>query len=137
MKFKGDILIIFVTIILVAVEGLPLEHYLPFFRHIRNDRNSVITDYFNIGLSYIEIVAFLASLHGMTLSLRQLKRILRHLRLGRRLNRSNVGDVLDAVMQELNGSGSIIGYRAMHQRLRNNYGLVVTRETVRQVSRCC
>jgi hypothetical protein len=63
-----------------------------------------------------------------------LKRILRHLRqLGRRLNRSNVGDVLDAVMQELNGSGSIIGYRAMHQRLRNNYGLVVTRETVRQV----
>ena len=55
MKFKGDILIIFVTIILVAVEGLPLEHYLPFFRHIRNDRNSVITDYFNLGLSYIEI----------------------------------------------------------------------------------
>jgi hypothetical protein len=86
------------------------------------------TDYFNLGLSYIEIVAFLASFHGVTLSVSQLKRILRHLHLGRRLNRRNIGLVLDAVMQELNGSGSIIGYRAMHQRLRNNYGLVVTRE---------
>ena len=85
------------------------------------------------GLSYHEIAAFLASFHDVLLSVRQVKRILRRLGLRRRLNQSDVGDVLHAVMHELNGSGSIVGYRAMHQRIRNNHGLVVTRETVRQV----
>ena len=112
-----------------------MEHYLPLFRPVWNDRNSLITDYSNLGLSYHEIAAFLASFHDVILSVRQVKRILRRLGLRRRLNQSDVGDVLHAVMHELNGSGSIVGYRAMHQRIRNNHGLVVTRETVRQVLR--
>ena len=94
-----------------------MEHYLPLFRPVWNDRNSLITDYFNLGLSYHEIAAFLASFHDVILSVRQVKRILRRLGLRRRLNQSNVGDVLHAVMHELNGSGSIVGYRAMHQRI--------------------
>ena len=108
---------------------------MPLFCPVWNDRNSLITDYFNLGLSYHEIAAFLASFHDVILSVRQVKRILRRLGLRRRLNQSDVGDVLHAVMHELNGSGSIVGYRAMHQRIRNNHGLVVTRETVRHVLR--
>ena len=35
--------------------------------------------------------------------------------------------------EELRGSGSIIGYRAMHQRLTTDHELIVTRNIVRQV----
>ena len=70
-----------------------MEHYLPLFRPVWNDRNSLITDYFNLGLSYHEIAAFLASFHDVILSVRQVKRILRRLGLRRRLNQSDVGDV--------------------------------------------
>ncbi|XP_068738529.1 uncharacterized protein, partial [Montipora capricornis] len=35
--------------------------------------------------------------------------------------------------EELSGSGSCIGYRQMHQRLRNDHRLVVSRETTRTV----
>ena len=127
--------IFFSSIYLLAAEAHPLGHYLPFFQAVLNDRNSVITSYFNLGLSYTEIAAFLASFHGVVLSVRQLKRILRRLGLPRRLNPSDVGDVLNAIIYELNGSGSIVGYRAMHQRMRDNHGVIVTRETVRQVLR--
>lgn len=37
------------------------------------------------------------------------------------------------IENELRGSGSIIGYRAMHQRLTIEHGLNVTRNVVRQV----
>ncbi len=113
---------------LERVEGVPFGHYLPIFRPVGNGRNAIITKYFNLGHSYPEIVAFLASFHGVMLSVHQLKRILRRLGLGRRLllllllKKSDVEDVHDAVMQELNGSGSTVGYRAMHQRFRDNRG---------------
>ena len=127
--------VIFLSIYLLTAEAHPLGHYLPLFQTVLNDRNSVITSYFNLGLSYTEIAAFLASFHGVVLSVRQLKRILRRLGRRRRLNPSDAGDVLNAIICELSGSGSIIGYRAMHQRMRDNHGLIVTRETVRQVFR--
>lgn len=90
-------------------------------------------EYFHLGFSYMEILAFLASCHGVALSIRQLKRILRRHGLGRRVNGSEVEDVFHAMEQELNGSGSTIGYRAMHQRIRNDHSLVVSRETVREM----
>ena len=39
--------------------------------------------------------------------------------------------VIALIEKELKGSGSLIGYQQMHQRLRVDYGLVVSRETVR------
>ena len=39
--------------------------------------------------------------------------------------------VITAIESELNGSGSCVGYRQMHQRMQGKYGFAVARETVR------
>ena len=50
----------------------------------------------------------------------------------RQKKKSQRSEVTIAVIEkELEGSGSFIGYRQMHQRLRVDYGLVVSKETVR------
>ena len=51
----------------------------------------------------------------------------------RRGQASDMSVIVQAVEEELNGSGSIIGYRSMHQRLTAEHRLIVTRNTVRQV----
>ena len=38
-------------------------------------------------------------------------------------------EVIVAIEYELSGSGNFVGYRQMHQRLRNDYGIIVDRET--------
>ena len=96
-----------------------------------SDRNSLIECYFNLGLDYSEIINFLLLVHGIRLSVRQLKRVLFSKGSCRRKNHSDIEEVIAAVERELDGSGSLIGYRQMHQRLRVDYGLVVSRETVR------
>ena len=40
-------------------------------------------------------------------------------------------NVITAIKSELNGSGSCVGYRQMHQRMKVKYGFAVARETVR------
>ena len=95
------------------------------------DRDSLIECYFSLGLSYSEILSFLLLFHGIRISIRQLKRILFSKGLRRRRNHSELREIIAAVEREFEGSGSLIGYRQMHQRLRIDYGLVVSRETVR------
>ena len=41
--------------------------------------------------------------------------------------------IVSAVEREICGSGSSISHRLMHQRLRNDYGLVVDKEIVRLI----
>ena len=47
-------------------------------------REILLRKYFNLGFSYMEILLFLSKFHGIMLSLRQLKRLLRAMRLRRR-----------------------------------------------------
>jgi hypothetical protein len=108
-----------------------LNNYLPFHQGIDLERDELIERYFKLGLKYKEICLFLLSLHGIEISVRHLKRILRQRQLGRRRNPSSPNDVYEALHEEIEGSGSSIGYRSMHQRLRNCHDLVVSRETVR------
>ena len=96
-------------------------------------RDEVIQTYFNLGFKAQEIVLFLVSVYGIRISLRHLKRILRRLGCSRRRFQSNLDEIVEAVEKELKGSGSLLGYRAMHQRLLNQYGLFTTREVVRHV----
>ena len=56
------------------------------------------------------------------MSSRQLRRILRC--------EYDIVEILNSIETELEGSGNSIGYRQMHQRLRNDYGLIVHKETV-------
>ena len=96
-------------------------------------RTDLIKHYFSLGLQYSEILAFLLSFHGIQLSLRQLRRILRREGLRGRKDHSDIEQVINAIETELEGSGNRIGYRQMHQRLRNDYGFVVQKEIVREI----
>ncbi|XP_068698743.1 uncharacterized protein [Montipora foliosa] len=130
----------FVLVILFTVAlrtstcaGVRLPNYIPTLQDYSGRRNDIIENYFHLGLEYSEILLFLGLFHGITLSLRQLKRLLKAKGLGRRRNPSDLREVHQAVEEELRGSGSNIGYRQMTQRLVNDYRLVVDRETVREL----
>ena len=99
----------------------------------RLDRNSLIEHYFHLGFDYCEILGFLLLCHGIQISLRQLKRILSSNGLFRRRAYSSPRQVITAVERELRGSGSFLGYRQMHQRLRCQYGFTVDRESGRLI----
>ena len=114
--------------------GAVIPSYLPVIsiQHVHGpeNRNILIESYFNLGFGYEEIVGFFVLCHGIRLSLRQLKRILKGLNLKRRSNRYDMEEVIVAIEYELSGSGNFVGYRQMHQRPRNDYGIIVDRETV-------
>ena len=114
-------------------ESVRLPNYIPTLQVHPGGRNDIVESYFRLGIDYTEILLYLVFFHGITLSLRQLKRVLKAKGLGRRRRPSDAREVCQAVEEELSGSGSNIGYRQMTQRLVNDYGLVVDRETVREL----
>ena len=131
MKFIN----IFVLVVICTASTAVLPNYSPAIRNNALTREEIIENYFNLGLTASEIALFLVSVHGIRISLRHLKRILRQLGCTRHRHPSDLNEVVQAVEEELRGSGSLLGYRAMHQRLINQYGLVTTREVVRHVLR--
>ena len=68
------------TFILVCSTSLPvLPSYSPAVRNNAVMRDEIIENYFGLGLTVPEIALFLVSVHGIGISLGQLKRILRRL----------------------------------------------------------
>ena len=94
------------------------------------DRNSLTECYFSLGFGYSEMLSFLFLVHGKRLNFRQLKRILLSKGLRRRRNHRELREIIDAVEREFEGSVSLIGYCQMHHGFRNDYGLVIKRESV-------
>ena len=107
-----------------------IPQYLPAGQVI--GRNEAIENYFSLGFNSSEIISLLLNVHGIYPSLRQLRRILKSRGCRRRGETSGIDIIIQAIEQELRGSGSVIGYRSMHQRLTGSYQLVVTRNLVRQ-----
>ena len=108
-----------------------LPSYSPAIRNNAIMRDEIIENYLSLGLTAPEIALFLVSVHGIGISLRQLKRILRRLGCTRRWRRSNLNEVVEAVEEGLRGSGSLLGYR----KCINQHVLITTREVVRHVLR--
>lgn len=130
------LLILFLTCCVISTANGSLGQYIPALgEHGNANRDELIDRYFHLGLQHVEIVAFLTLVHGIKISLRQLKRILQRKALRRRGTNSNLGLVIRTIQQEIEGSGKSIGYRTMWQRLRNDHRIVVSRETVRHVLR--
>ena len=77
--------------------------------------NDLIEHYFQQGYYYGELHTLL-TLHGVVMSLKQLLRIFQRRDLYRKENSSIVNDVIEFIETELNGSGSEIVYRQMHER---------------------
>ena len=124
---------LFCIVILLPTHGVDavLPPHVATLTHL--DRDSLIVHYFHLGFDYGEILGFLLFCHGIQISLRQLKRILNASGLYRRRSYSNPTEVIRAVERELRGSGSLLGYRQMHQRLRRRYGFTINRESVRLI----
>ena len=124
---------ILLTLKLRIGEGVRLPNYIPTLQVNPGGRNDIVESYFRLGFDYTEILMYLVLFHGISLSLRQLKRVLKSKGLGRRRNSSDIREICQVVEEELRGSGSNIGYRQMTRRLVNDYGLIVDRETVREL----
>ena len=97
-------------------------------------RNHMIEEYFHLGFIYKGITDCFFLHNEILLSLRQLKRILAKKNLGRR-RFSNLNEIADAMEEELQGSGSIEGYRSMWQRLVIDHKFSDSKEFVRNASR--
>ena len=94
-----------------------------------------IRHYFKKNYKYSTILQFLEKFHNIKLSKRTLIRKLQEYGLGRRKYNANRDQVEQAIRQELNGSGRLLGYRAMWRRLQSNHGIYVRRLTVQTVLR--
>eukprot|EP00111_Clytia_hemisphaerica_P011824 TCONS_00034751-protein len=93
------------------------------------DIENLVVQYFNRGYDYEEILLSLTELHSITISIRKLHRILRRLNLYRRKHGSDTRLVISFINRQLEGSGSSLGYRLMHQRCVQN-GIRTTRKNV-------
>ena len=97
--------------------------------------DSHICRYFQNGFTYVEILEFLTKQHGYEISLSTLKRRLRKMGMIRRPLqnvRCSEIELVDAVRNELAGSGSGIGYRRIHCSLLKK-GVICRRDDVRRV----
>ena len=94
------------------------------------DATDLIRMYFDLGLSYVDIVEILSSTHNITISLRNLKRKLHELHLDRRKTYADYADIFNFVEAQLRTSGQMHGYRWMANKCVEN-GLKVRREDVR------
>ena len=99
------------------------------------DRDSFISDYFQEGLSYANIVTVLRERHGIQISIRHLHRVLRSLSLRRR-EYSDARSVVEFVVNSIEHSGRNHGYRIMRQRCLAN-GLSARTQDVATILRIC
>ncbi len=131
MSWSWVLLVIFACTLYCIVETYcsPLD-YIPLDA---GPRDELVEGYFWLGFKYLEILAFLIAHHNITLSVRQLKRILRSRHLRRHNAATDLNTVIDVIELELGNTGRDLGYRAMCDRLVKIHKLVVTRETVRKI----
>lgn len=94
--------------------------------------DELIVYYFSLGLTQIEISAFLCKEHGIDISNATLKRKLKSNGLYRRKHFSGVDDVSNYIRGEICKSGKLHGYKWMHLKCLQE-GFTVKRETVREV----
>ena len=80
-----------------------IPEYFPVFHAV--DRNDAIQEYFTLGFSASEILSFLFNVHGIQLSLRQLKRVLKSRGCMRRGQSTDLNTIVQAVEEELRRVG--------------------------------
>ena len=81
-----------------------------------------IRHYFSKNYDYSTILLFLERGHDIKISKRTLLNRLKQCGLRRRGRDEDEGMVKEYVNRELDGSGSLLGYRAMWRRLHSKYG---------------
>ena len=82
--------------------------------------------YFGKNYKYTTILEFLEKFHDIKISKRTLLNLLNKLKeygLSRRTYNANEEQVRQCIQRELDGSGQLLGYRAMWRRLRSKYNI--------------
>ena len=85
--------------------------------------------YFKQGYEYNTIVEFLSKFHGISMCARTLKNRLKMLGLGRKSTDFNEEEVRSRILREIDGPGSMSGYRSMWHILQRE-GYMVPRQKV-------
>lgn len=96
------------------------------------NRNTLLTFYFRLGLSNLEIRAVLAKTHHIFISERHIKRLLNEMGHYRRKNHTDLNLVIQFIQKQLEGPPRMHGYRWMHLLCRQ-HGLNIDKEAVRQI----
>jgi hypothetical protein len=100
-----------------------------------NDLQESMVNYVGQNLQRREILDFLTrDFPQYAWSLRSLDRRLCHFNLYFKDNSVTVDEVIQAVETELKGPGRLLGYRAMHKKIRQEHGLNVTGDQVYDVT---
>ena len=108
------------------------------YRHLLShevlSEKEAIEGYFYSGFNYKTIVDFLSKYNGLSMSISTLKRLSFY---GFKRNKKDVdlSEVEGTILHELDGPGSISGYRGMWHTLRIKYNLNVPRKEVEHLMR--
>ena len=94
--------------------------------------NDLITTFFYRGYPYDAIVGLLGK-RGIHMHLRTLKRKLKDLGLRRKVTNYNPGEVHRLIQQEMQGAGSLAGYRYIWHALRLRHHMIVPRALVASI----
>jgi hypothetical protein len=98
-------------------------------------REDIIRFYFNNGHTVCEIIGFLLIRHQIVLSIRQLQRIMRRLKLRRYSCASDIRDVVKTILNVRRLGVVDYGYRAMWRFLNTTCGMCVTQKTTLEIMR--
>lgn len=94
------------------------------------DTVKLLEEYFHRGYPYQAIVDLLENLHGVQMHVRTLKRRLKALGLRRKETDYDEDLLCDLIKQEMQGAGSLAGYRYVWRSLRLRYHMNVPRSVV-------
>ena len=89
--------------------------------------------YFGKNYKYTTILEFLEKFHDIKISKRTLLNKLKEYGLSRRTYNANEEQVRQCIQRELDGSGQLLGYRAMWRRLRSKCNINVRRVMVQSL----
>lgn len=98
-------------------------------------RNELISRYFAQGYTNKEISQVLMAVHKISISISQIKRILRSLDLKRRKVNLPLPGIIGAIYKIIENSGQCLGYRAVWKRLTTEFGFFIPRKSVMELLR--
>lgn len=99
------------------------------------DERELIEYYFNCGYSYAVILEFLGKYHGISISLRTLKRRLNAYGLKKKEHVVDVARVRELVKDEMAHAGAQSGYRSIWHALRHVHNIHPPRQLVADILR--
>ena len=114
-------------------EGVRLPKYIPTLQVNPGERNDIVESYFRLALDYTEILLYLVLLHGISLSLRQLRRVLKPKDSGGR--RRNPSDLRELCPEPASKDPDRNSSKKSHQKSLQKDDKKVAKKVVKKVNK--